>query len=237
MKAKSLKEILELDPLVAVEDQYEDSFGQPEELPVPIPAGVAVVADEVGDCDCVHDDVLPDHEHPPVGHDVPDCQMAYGNAMFEALEPDAQGNSITREEAENYLVNWDIDNYGTTVEKAKKFAKGRLAMVDGAEFEMLNVPWTKEGHVLATADKVFDPYGDEPTGWVDRNEFLGGPEGPGEVDRFGEGKVTDFDKYMDKILVSEGRGRPAVPPEDNPQRRRAAKHQDRPGNKIRFGVK
>lgn len=52
-----------------------------------------------------------------------------------------------------------------------------------------------------------------------------------------EGKVSEFDKYMDKILISEGHGRPATKPEDNPQRRRAARHQDRPGNKTRFGVK
>lgn len=52
-----------------------------------------------------------------------------------------------------------------------------------------------------------------------------------------EGKITDFDKYMDKILISEGRGRPPVKQEDNPQRRRAAMRQDRPLNKIRFGAK
>lgn len=49
--------------------------------------------------------------------------------------------------------------------------------------------------------------------------------------------VKDFDKFMDKILISEGYGRPAMKPEDNPQRRRAARHQDRPGNKTRFGGK
>lgn len=54
--------------------------------------------------------------------------------------------------------------------------------------------------------------------------------------RYGEG-VQDFDKYMDQILIKEGHGRPPVKPEDNPQRRRAARHQDRPNNKIRYGVK
>ena len=52
----------------------------------------------------------------------------------------------------------------------------------------------------------------------------------------GEG-VQEFDKFMDKILISEGHGRKPTPEEDNPQRRRAAKHQDRPGNKTRFGSK
>lgn len=49
--------------------------------------------------------------------------------------------------------------------------------------------------------------------------------------------VIGFDKYMDQILIKEGHGRPAVAAEDNPQRRRAARHQDRPNNKIRYGVK
>lgn len=57
-----------------------------------------------------------------------------------------------------------------------------------------------------------------------------------DAKRVGEG-VIGFDKYMDQILIKEGHGRPAVKPEDNPQRRRAALHQDRPNNKIRYGVK
>ncbi len=57
-----------------------------------------------------------------------------------------------------------------------------------------------------------------------------------ESRRMGEG-VQEFDKYMDQILIKEGHGRPAVKPEDNPQRRRAALRQDRPANKIRYGVK
>ncbi len=126
MKAKSLKEILELDPLEAIESQYDVGL----EPPGPEAASVAIVAHGNDDCDCVDDETLPDHEHPPVGHATPSCPALYP-----------------------------------------------------------------------------------------------------------EGKVTDFDKYMDKILISEGHGRPAVPPEDNPQRRRAARHQDRPGNKTRFGAK
>jgi len=57
-----------------------------------------------------------------------------------------------------------------------------------------------------------------------------------DPDRYREG-VVGFDKFMDKILISEGYGRKPTPPEDNPQRRRAARHQDRPGNKTRYGVK
>lgn len=47
----------------------------------------------------------------------------------------------------------------------------------------------------------------------------------------------NFDKYMDKILVQEGRVRTPVKQIDSPQRVRAAKHQDRPLNKTRFGGK
>lgn len=57
-----------------------------------------------------------------------------------------------------------------------------------------------------------------------------------DAERLGEVKFG-FDKYMDKILISEGYGAPVVKPEDNPQRRRAAMHQDRPGNKTKFGAK
>lgn len=59
--------------------------------------------------------------------------------------------------------------------------------------------------------------------------------------RMGEGKdpasVAEFDKFMDRILIDEGQNRPAVKQEDSPQRKRAARHQDRPLNKIRFGGK
>lgn len=53
--------------------------------------------------------------------------------------------------------------------------------------------------------------------------------------RMGEG--VGFDKFMDRILVSEGHLRAPAREEDSPQRRRAARHQDRPLNKIRFGGK
>lgn len=46
-----------------------------------------------------------------------------------------------------------------------------------------------------------------------------------------------FDKFMDRILINEGRLRVPDREEDSPQRRRAARHQDRPLNKIRFGGK
>ncbi len=51
------------------------------------------------------------------------------------------------------------------------------------------------------------------------------------------GEGVNFDKFMDKILISEGAGRKATPVETSPQRIRAARHQDRPLNKTRFGVK
>ena len=57
-----------------------------------------------------------------------------------------------------------------------------------------------------------------------------------DAKRHGEG-VAEFDKFMDKILISEGHNRPPVKEEDSPQRRRAARHQDRPLNKIRYGSK
>jgi len=46
-----------------------------------------------------------------------------------------------------------------------------------------------------------------------------------------------FDKFMDKILINEGVGVIRQKQEDSPQRIRAARHQDRPLNKIRYGVK
>lgn len=56
-----------------------------------------------------------------------------------------------------------------------------------------------------------------------------------EVASLGVDEGFVFDKFVDQILISEGYGRAPVKPEDNPQRRRAARHQDRPGNKTRFG--
>lgn len=55
--------------------------------------------------------------------------------------------------------------------------------------------------------------------------------------RMGE-SVNDFDKFMDKILIEEGHNRvkPTVV-EDSPMRKRAARHQERPLGRIRFGVK
>lgn len=45
---------------------------------------------------------------------------------------------------------------------------------------------------------------------------------------------TDFDKFMDNTLLKEHRAKRVDRPEDNPMRRRAALHQDRPNNRIRF---
>jgi hypothetical protein len=47
----------------------------------------------------------------------------------------------------------------------------------------------------------------------------------------------EFDKFMDRILINEGHHRLAARDDDSPQRRRAARHQDRPLNKIRYGSK
>lgn len=44
--------------------------------------------------------------------------------------------------------------------------------------------------------------------------------------------AESFDRFIDRILVEEGVGRPPTKPEDNPQRRRAAARQDRPGNRT-----
>ncbi len=135
MKPKTLKEIMELDPVEVVEDPYENSFGyveNPYENPMGAMECPACGSPAGEECECMIDDEggLPDHEHPPEELDI---------------------------------------------------------------------------HTRPTLRP--------------------------------ESKVTDFDKYMDKILISEGYGRPAVKPEDNPQRRRAATHQDRPLNKTRYGVK
>lgn len=54
---------------------------------------------------------------------------------------------------------------------------------------------------------------------------------------FAQKRVPGFDKFMDKILVSEGHFKPVQKEQDSPQRRRAALHQDRPLNKIRYGSK
>jgi len=60
--------------------------------------------------------------------------------------------------------------------------------------------------------------------------------------RFGEGhvnesaEISEFDKFMDRIVLDEVKQKKVDPKvENNPQRQRAARIQDRPGNKTRWG--
>ena len=59
------------------------------------------------------------------------------------------------------------------------------------------------------------------------------------VDRQVEGKeeMVEFDKFMDRIVIDEKQRQRIDRPENNPQRQRAAKYQDRPMNKTRWGGK
>jgi hypothetical protein len=54
------------------------------------------------------------------------------------------------------------------------------------------------------------------------------------VDREPYAESTEFDKFMDRVILDEGRKRLIDRPEVNPQRQRAARYQDRPMNKTRF---
>ena len=57
----------------------------------------------------------------------------------------------------------------------------------------------------------------------------------GMIDHLPEG-VTEFDKFMDRIVLDEHKQRKTDPKnENNVQRARAARIQDRPGNKTRWG--
>lgn len=47
-------------------------------------------------------------------------------------------------------------------------------------------------------------------------------------------EATDFDKFMDRTLIDERRAKLVDAPEDNPQRRRAMTHQNRPADRTRF---
>ena len=59
--------------------------------------------------------------------------------------------------------------------------------------------------------------------------------------RFGEGlvkestEISEFDKFMDRIVLDEHQKQKVEKAETNPQRARAARVQDRPGNKTRWG--
>lgn len=57
------------------------------------------------------------------------------------------------------------------------------------------------------------------------------------IGRYPVSEGSGFDKFMDRILISEGGNRAQRATGDSVQRKRAARHQDRPGNKIRFGSK
>ena len=45
---------------------------------------------------------------------------------------------------------------------------------------------------------------------------------------------SEFDKYMDRILIGEARQRKVNAPEDNPLRRNALRYQERPLGRTRF---
>ena len=47
-------------------------------------------------------------------------------------------------------------------------------------------------------------------------------------------EMSEFDKFMDRIVVDEKQRERIDAPENNPQRQRASKYQDRPMNKTRF---
>jgi hypothetical protein len=47
-----------------------------------------------------------------------------------------------------------------------------------------------------------------------------------------EGHRFNFDKFMDRIVISESKQRPTA---DSPLRKRAQRHQERPLNRIKFG--
>lgn len=53
--------------------------------------------------------------------------------------------------------------------------------------------------------------------------------------REGTEEPSDFDKFMDRIVVDEKQRQRIDRPENNPQRQRAARIQDRPMNKTRWG--
>ena len=73
---------------------------------------------------------------------------------------------------------------------------------------------------------------------MDTNEPCETCGGSGEVSRpqnLPENKGLQFDKFMDRIVTLEGANRVHVKQEDNPLRRRAALHQDRPANRTVIG--
>lgn len=48
---------------------------------------------------------------------------------------------------------------------------------------------------------------------------------------------VSFDKFMDSILVKEGRLTPRRVEEENPIRERVRRHREKPLNRITYGVK
>jgi len=63
-----------------------------------------------------------------------------------------------------------------------------------------------------------------------------------DPDRYREGvepvqENAGFDKFMDRIVMQEGRARTVSGKENNPARLIAGKYQERPLGRIRYGVK
>lgn len=59
-----------------------------------------------------------------------------------------------------------------------------------------------------------------------------GPDCPCRKKVHKEAQAFTFDKFMDSIVLSEGKRAPAG---DSPNRERAKRHQERPLGRIRFG--
>jgi len=70
---------------------------------------------------------------------------------------------------------------------------------------------------------------------TDEGEYLCDDCGSYSGDKVNESKEgISFDKFMDRILLSEN-NRSKMKVSENPNRARAATHQDRPLNRIRYG--
>lgn len=72
--------------------------------------------------------------------------------------------SLSREEAIKWLADWALGEIGfKKPDGAIKYATKIVDEKRGESFRILNVPFVKDGKLLATSSDAFDPYGD---GWT-----------------------------------------------------------------------
>src|SRR5690349_17387810 len=97
---------------------------------------------------------------------------------LKRLIKEVMNTSLSREQAIAWLARWASREYGfRKPEQATRFATEFVDQKRGETFQILKVPFVKDGVLLATQTEALDPYGD-PAGWVSIESLFEEPSVP-----------------------------------------------------------